>query len=127
MPPELPAFDVTADAARNNPQAYYACRSQLISSTIESSFAKAGLYQLQDQLDAQRATIVSPMHNLAAIMETLEAKLSSLAEVLAHWQALLDLELPQENPDARASHARIDIILAAVANVRARVGDTALR
>lgn len=127
MPPPTFAFDVTADTARNNPQAYYAYRSDLISSTIENSIGKAGLYQLQDQIDAQRAAVVSPMHNLAAIMELLEGKLSSLTEVLAHWQTLLDLELPQENPDARLPLARIDAMLASVADLRERLGDTALR
>lgn len=127
MPPPTFAFDVTADVARNNPQAYYAYRSNLITSTIENSIGKAGLYQLQDQIDAQRATVVSPMHNLAAIMELLEGKLSSLTEVLAHWQTLLDIELPQENTDARLPLARIDAMLASVADLRERLGDTALR
>lgn len=127
MPPAIPAFDITADTAKNNPQAYYAYRNDLITSTIENSIGKAGLYQLQDQIDAQRAAVVSPMHNLAAIMELLEGKLSSLTEVLAHWQTLLDLELPQENPDARLPLARIDAMLASVADLRERLGDTALR
>ncbi|MBS1139204.1 MAG: hypothetical protein H6R13_657 [Proteobacteria bacterium] len=127
MPPPTFAFDVTADVARNNPQAYYAYRSDLISSTIENSIGKAGLYQLQDQIDAQRAVVVSPMHNLAALMGMLEGKLSSLTEVLAHWQTLLDIELPQENPDARLPLARIDAMLASVADLRERLGDTALR
>lgn len=127
MPPAISAFDVAADTARNNPQAYYAYRSDLITSTIENSIGKAGLYQLQDQIDAQRATIVSPMHNLAALMGMLEGKLSSLTEVLAHWQTLLDLELPQENPEARLPLARIDAMLASVADLRERVGNTAPR
>lgn len=127
MPPAIPAFDITADTAKNNPQAYYAYRNDLITSTIENSIGKAGLYQLQDQIDAQRAAVVSPMHNLAAIMELLEGKLSSLTEVLAHWQTLLDLELPQENPDARLPLARIDAMLASVVDLRERLGDTALR
>lgn len=127
MPPAISAFDVAADTARNNPQAYYAYRSDLITSTIENSIGKAGLYQLQDQIDAQRATIVSPTHNLAALMGMLEGKLSSLTEVLAHWQTLLDLELPQENPEARLPLARIDAMLASVADLRERVGNTAPR
>lgn len=127
MPPPTFAFDVTADTARNNPQAYYAYRSDLITCSIENSIGKAGLYQLQDQIDAQRATVVSPMHNLAALMGMLEGKLSSLTEVLAHWQTLLDLELPQENPEARLPLARIDAMLASIADLRERVGDTALR
>lgn len=127
MPPAIPAFDITADTAKNNPQAYYAYRSDLITRTIENSIGKAGLYRLQDQIDTQRAVVVSPMHNLAAIMELLEGKLSSLTEVLAHWQTLLDLELPQENPEARLPLARIDAMLASIADLRERVGDTALR
>lgn len=125
MPPPTPPFDVTADTAKNNPQVYYAFCSDLITSAIENSLGKAELYQLQDLIDAQRAAVVSPMHNLAVFMELLEGKLSSLTEALAHWQTLLDLEPSQETPDARLPLAKIDAMLASVADLRKRVGDAA--
>lgn len=121
MPPALPAFDVAAETARNNPQDHFAKRSELIASTIAGSAYQAGLCHLQAHIDVQRAMAVNPLHGAAAIMDTLNGKLSALSDQLAHWQAQLDRQLPLGFAGAQKPHDNIDALLDAIAALRERV------
>lgn len=127
MPVPLPSFDLAAEAANRNPQAYYAYRSDLINRTIAGSRVKTGLSHLQAEIDQQRATQISPMHNLSGMMEMLDGKLSTLTELLAHWQTVLDLELPEGVPEAQIPLEKINHMLASIIEMRARVAETTLR
>lgn len=127
MPPAIHSFDTAADMARNNPQIYYANRSDLIAGTIAASPSQNSLRTLQEQIDSQRITQLSPMHNLADIMAMLEGKLATLTELLAHWHALLDFELPPEHPDAQLPLARIDAMQASITDLLERLAEVQQR
>lgn len=125
MPPPKPALAADSGIAHNNSHDSQKRHSEQIDGLIALDASQGLLRELQARIDEQRATALHPTDNLRTIMVMLDSKLTSLAESLAHWQALLDRELPEDHPDTLLPIEKIGAMLAAIAHLRERVAESA--
>lgn len=127
MPPALPAFDASADTARNDPQAFYACRDQLIFCTIASAANRKKLHALQAAIDVRRSNLISPRHNVQAIMDMLADKLLDLSDQLDSLRRSIHL-LPMETAEETGVAIReLEALKASTETLRAGVAGLAGR
>lgn len=125
MPPALPAFDASADTARNDPQAFYACRDQLICCTIASAANRETLHALQAAIDVRRSSLISPRHNVQTIMDMLSDKLLDLTDQLDSLRRSLHF-LPMEvAEETGAAIHELEALKAATETLRAGVAGLA--
>jgi len=125
MPTVTPTFDFAARIAKDNPQAFYEYRHEMIDRAITCAAAHESLRDFQKRIDALCTGQASPGQSLGAIMEMLAGHLSSLSELLIHWQTVLDLELAQDDTDVHDALARISAMILAVEDLRQEIGSAA--
>ncbi|KAB2915529.1 MAG: DUF3135 domain-containing protein [Dechloromonas sp.] len=125
MPPALPAFDVCADTARNDPQAFYACRDRLIGGTIARGPAPDNLHALQAAIDVRRSSLISPRHNVRAIMDMLADKLDDLTDQLDRLRRSMHVWPVEAADEVGAAIRELEALKAATETLRAGVAGLA--
>lgn len=125
MPPALPAFNVCTEAARNDPQAFYACRERLIGHTIARSPDPKNLHALQAAIDARRSDLISPRHNVQAIMDMLADKLDDLTDQLDSLRKSIPDWTVEAADDIAGAIRELEGLKAATVTLRAGVAGLA--
>lgn len=125
MPPALPAFDASAYTARNDPQAFYACRDQLIFCTIASAANREQLHALQAAINVRRSSLISPRHNVRAIMDMLADKLDDLTDQLDRLRRSMHVWPVEAADEVGAAIRELEALKVATETLRAGVAGLA--
>lgn len=125
MPPAIPAFDVSADIARNDPQAFYACRDRLIGGTIARGPDPQNLHALQAVIDGRRSSLISPRQNVQSIMDMLADKLADLTDQLASLQMSMHVWPLEAMADFDSAIRELEALKEAAKTLHAGVTDLA--
>lgn len=121
MPSQFPIFDVAARIANDNPQAFFEYRHEVIGHVISRANTHGSLQLLQNRIDELRLTTANPMRSLNTLMEMLGGHLSTLSELLAHWQSVLEME--RDDTEVQAALARLPAMLLDIEGVRNQIVD----
>jgi hypothetical protein len=119
MPAEFPPFDVAAHIVKENPQVFFACRQEAIECVISRADTSESLQLFQNRIDAFRLSEATPMRSVNTLMEMLGGHLSTLAELVAHWESVLKMDW--ENTEVKAVMARFPAMFLDIEGVRKQI------